>query len=189
MRVLLDECVPKKLRRDLPGHEVRTVTEMGWTGTRNGPLLRQAAPDFDAFLTVDQGIEFQQSLTGLDLAVIVMAARTNDIEDLRPLTPRVLAALASARSGEVLVVRAQQGDGAGASRPARLSARVRQRGVLRAQSLAWRRRAMYSRGFSGDDRMRRFPSAVCERCCGASGLVNACTGATTSSRRTALRRS
>ena len=97
--------MPKKLRRDLPGHEVRTVTEMGWAGTRNGPLLRQAAPDFDVFLTVDQGIEFQQSLAGLDLAVIVMAARTNDIDDLRPLMPRVLGAIASANSGEVVTVR------------------------------------------------------------------------------------
>lgn len=106
MRVLLDECVPKKLRRDLPGHEVRTVTEMGWAGTRNGLLLRQAAAEFDVFLTVDQGIEFQQSLTGLGLAVIVMAAPTNDIDDLRPLMPRVLTALATTTIGEVVVVRA-----------------------------------------------------------------------------------
>lgn len=106
MRVLLDECVPKTLRRDLPGHEVRTVTEMGWAGTRNGPLLRHAAPEFDVFLTVDQGIEFQQSLVGLDLAVLVKAARTNDIDDLRPLMPGVLAALASAKSGDVVTVRA-----------------------------------------------------------------------------------
>ena len=106
MRVLLDECVPKKLRRDLPGHEVRTVTEMGWAGTKNGPLLRQAATEFDVFLTVDQGIEFQQSLAGLDLAVIVMAAPSNDVGDLHPLMPRVLAALASTTGGEVVVVRA-----------------------------------------------------------------------------------
>jgi len=106
VRVLLDECVPKKLRRDLPGHEVRTVAEMGWAGTKNGPLLRQAATNFDVFLTVDQGIEFQQSLTGLGLAVIVMAARSNDIDDLRPLMPRVLVTLASTTGGEVVVVKA-----------------------------------------------------------------------------------
>ena len=56
VRVLLDECVPKKLRRDLVGHDVRTVTEMGWSGTRNGRLLRQAETQFDVFLTVDQGM-------------------------------------------------------------------------------------------------------------------------------------
>lgn len=105
MRVLLDECVPRKLGRELPGHDVRTVAEMGWAGTRNGPLLRLAATDFDVFLTVDQGIEFQQSLAGLALAVIVMVAPSNDIDDLRPLMPRVLPALATTKSGEVIVVR------------------------------------------------------------------------------------
>lgn len=61
MRVLLDECAPRKLRHDLPGHDVRTVAKMGWAGTRNGSLLRKAAGAFDIFLTVDQGIEFQQA--------------------------------------------------------------------------------------------------------------------------------
>ena len=106
MRVLLDECVPRTLRRELPGHEVRTVVEMGWAGTRNGLLLRQAAAEFDAFLTVDQGLEFQQHLVGVDLAVIVMAAPSSKIEDLRPLMPRVLAAIASSAAGELVVVRA-----------------------------------------------------------------------------------
>jgi Domain of unknown function (DUF5615) len=106
VRVLLDECVPRTLRRELPGHEVRTVVEMGWAGTRNGLLLRQAAAEFDAFLTVDQGLEFQQHLVGIDLAVIVMAAPSNKIEDLRPLMPRVLAAISSSSAGEIVVVRA-----------------------------------------------------------------------------------
>lgn len=95
MRVLLDKCVPRSLRRELPGHEVRTVAEMGWTGTRNGLLLRNAAVQFDAFLTVDPGIEFQQHLTGVDLAVISMAAPSNSIDDLRPLVPQVLTAISS----------------------------------------------------------------------------------------------
>lgn len=106
MRVLLDECVPRKLSRELPGHDVRTVAEMDWAGTRNGPLLRLAATGFDVFLTVDQGIEFEQSLTGLALAVIVMVARSNDIEDLRPLIPRVLTVLTTAKAGEVVVAKA-----------------------------------------------------------------------------------
>ena len=85
---------------------MRPVAEMGWAGTTNELRLRQAAAEFDALLTVDQGIEFQQSLTGLGLAVVVIAAATNDIDDLRPLVPRVLAALAAATSGELVVVRA-----------------------------------------------------------------------------------
>ena len=105
MRVLLDECVPRALRHDLTGHDVRTVTEMGWAGVTNGTLLQRATTErFDAFLTVDQGIEFQKPVSALDLIVIVMAARSNDIRDLRHLVPRVLAALASAKSGEAAVV-------------------------------------------------------------------------------------
>lgn len=77
--MLLDECVPRRLRRELPGHDVRTVTEMGWSGIKNGPLLRRAGQEFDVFLTVDQGVEYQQNLLGLDLAIIVMVAPTNDI--------------------------------------------------------------------------------------------------------------
>ena len=106
MRVLLDECVPRRLRRELPGHAVRTVAEMGWAGTRNGLLLGRAAAVFDVFLTVDQGIEFQQHLIGVDLAVVVMAARSNSIDDLRPLVPRVLAAIPSTPAGQIAVIRA-----------------------------------------------------------------------------------
>jgi len=104
--VLLDECIPRKLRNELPGHEVRTVVEMGWAGTRNGDLLRRASADFDVFLTVDQGIEFQQSLKGIDIAVVVMVTRSNDIDDLRPLLPNVLSAVLVAPLGQATVVRA-----------------------------------------------------------------------------------
>lgn len=108
MRVLLDECVPRSFRGELPGHEVRTVAELGWAGTRNGLLLRRAAAQFDVFLTVDQGIEFQQYLTGVDLAIVVVVARSNSIDDLRPLVPRVLAAISASSAGSIAVVRAQQ---------------------------------------------------------------------------------
>jgi hypothetical protein len=104
VRVLLDECVPRNLRRELPVHEVRTVAEMGWAGMQNGQLLRQAALEFDAFLTVDQGIHFQQHLTGVDLAVVLMAAPSNTVDDLRPLMPLVLAAIASTPAGQLAVV-------------------------------------------------------------------------------------
>ncbi len=89
MRVLLDECVPRQLKRELPGHDVRTVTEMGGSGIKNGPLLRRAAPEFDAFLTIDQGLEYQQNLFVLNLIVILMVAKSDDIDDLRPLISKV----------------------------------------------------------------------------------------------------
>ena len=105
VRVLLDECVSKKLRRELPDHDTRTVAEMGWSGTKNGPLLRRAAQEFDVFVTVDQGIEYQENLTGADLAVVIMVAPSNDIDDLRPLMPRVRDGVEQATCGQVLWVR------------------------------------------------------------------------------------
>lgn len=103
--MLLDECVPRRLRRELPGHEVRTVSEMEWSGIKNGPLLRRAAQEFDVFLTVDQGIEYQQNPVGLALAIVVMIAASNDIDDLRPLMPRVRETLSSASPGTVVKVK------------------------------------------------------------------------------------
>lgn len=89
MRVLLDECTPRKLRRELPGHEVHTVPEMGWSGTKNGALLRKAASEFDVLLTVDSNMEFQQNTAELPLAIIVLVAYKNDVDLLRPLMPHV----------------------------------------------------------------------------------------------------
>ena len=103
--MLLDECIPRRLRRELPGHDVRTVSEMGWSGIKNGPLLRRAAQEFDLFLTVDQGIEYQQNPVGLALAVVVMVATSNDIDDLRPLMPRVRETLISASPNSVVKIK------------------------------------------------------------------------------------
>lgn len=58
---------------------------MAWSGSKNAPLLERAAQEFDVVLTVDQGIEYQQNPVGLAVAIIVMVAMSNDIDDLRPL--------------------------------------------------------------------------------------------------------
>ena len=104
MRLLLDECVPKRLKRELPGHDTRTVQDLGWAGIKNGALLRLANGQFDALLTVDQGIEYQQNLSGLSISVVVMMAPSNDVDDLRPLLPGVQEALAKLKSGEIIRV-------------------------------------------------------------------------------------
>jgi predicted nuclease of predicted toxin-antitoxin system len=104
MRVLLDECVPRKLRRELPGHDVKTLAEMGWSGTKNNALLRLAAAQFDVLLTVDQGIPYQQNLPGLDLALVIVRAPNNDINDLRPKMPEVLRVLEVIQPGQVVHV-------------------------------------------------------------------------------------
>jgi hypothetical protein len=74
MRVLLDECVPRGLRNDIPGHEVTTVAEVGWAGVKNGELLRRAAGKFDLLITIDRNLEYQQNFEGLSLALIVVHA-------------------------------------------------------------------------------------------------------------------
>jgi hypothetical protein len=101
MRVLLDECVPRALRRDLPGHEVSTVAEAGWAGVKNGELLRLAATQFDVLLTVDRSLEYQQNFAGLLLAVLIIHAPSNDVSAIRPHMPAALAAIPTAKAGEI----------------------------------------------------------------------------------------
>lgn len=101
MRNLLDECVPSRLRRELSGHDVRTVPEMGWAAKETGQLLALAASAFDVFMTADQKLSYQQNVAKLDIAVIVLVARRTKIEFLRPLMPDVQQALTEIRSGEV----------------------------------------------------------------------------------------
>ena len=90
MRVLLDERVPRKIRSERPSHDVQTVAEMGWGGTKNGALLRRAASEFAVLLTVDQGIPYQQNIGGLSLALVIIEAPSNDSNDLRPRMPEVV---------------------------------------------------------------------------------------------------
>ena len=102
MRVLLDECLPKKLKRLLPGHEVWTVVEKGWAGKRNGDLLALAQTEFDALLTVDRNLRFQQRVARFEIGVIVLAAPNNTLEALQPLVPAVLQSLETLKNGQVL---------------------------------------------------------------------------------------
>ncbi len=105
MRVLLDECVPKRLAKSLTGHDVRTVPQEGWSGKRNGELLAlMSANGFEVLLTVDQGVVFQQNLVGTGVAVIILAATTNQLADLLPLVPKALSALAGIKFEDVIIV-------------------------------------------------------------------------------------
>jgi hypothetical protein len=104
VRILLDECLPRRLKRELPGHDVRTTPEMGWAGKRNGELLHLAEREFEVFLTVDRKLQRQQNLSVFNIAVIVMIARSNTLEDLQPLLAVVLNSLPNAERGQALVV-------------------------------------------------------------------------------------
>ena len=102
MRLLLDECVPRKFKQELPGHEVSTAREMGWSGKRNGELLvLMLERGFDVFVTADQNVEFQQNVKASGIAVIVLSARTNRLKELRPLAPEVLRVLSAIKPGEL----------------------------------------------------------------------------------------
>ncbi len=106
MRVLLDECVPKRLGREFAGHVVRTVPQEGWSGKKNGELpALMAAAGFEVLLTVDQGIRHQQNLRAAGVAVIVMVRASNQLADLLPLVPDVLVVLGAVQAGDAVEVR------------------------------------------------------------------------------------
>jgi|SRR5689334_19680017 len=105
MKLLLDECIPKRLRQDLPGHDVQTVEEAGLKGLKNGALLRSASNKFDVLITVDQNIPFQQNLPSFRMAVVILVAGSNRYSNLRMLAPKLLKALRSIKPGEVTTIR------------------------------------------------------------------------------------
>ena len=102
MKVLLDHCVPRRLRRLLIGHEVLTAFELGWAGLSNGVLLSQARNEFGAFLTVDQNIQFQHNLSTLPLPVGIIVAPDNRFATLAPYAPAVLEWLSRATACELV---------------------------------------------------------------------------------------
>ncbi len=105
MKLLLDECIDRRLANNLPSHTVETVPQRGWAGRSNGELLKLAHRHFDAFLTVDRNPSSQQEVPLLEIAVVVLHAKTNRLADLEPLVPAVLAALPTAKPGQVINIR------------------------------------------------------------------------------------
>jgi len=102
VRLLLDECVPRRLRRELSEHEVRTVPEMGWAAKENGELLQLASNLlFDVFITVDQRLSYQQDVIRSSIAVVVLVAKRNKIEFLLPLVPELRRVLREIQPGKV----------------------------------------------------------------------------------------
>ncbi len=104
MRVLLDGCVPKRLGRELPNHEVRTAPELGWGDLDDGPLLDAMAGKFDALVTVDKNLPHQQQLGSRPFGVVVLRAKTNRLVDLLALVPWLRATLKRLRPGQVTII-------------------------------------------------------------------------------------
>ena len=107
MRLLLDESVAWQLRHYLPGHEAFTVGYMGWNGKGNGELLALARDGFDALITADQKLPYQQNVGETDVAVVILVSRTNGFDDLRLLVPDLLNRLNDVKRGQIAYIRAR----------------------------------------------------------------------------------
>lgn len=101
MKIILDECLPRRLLRDLPEHAVTTVPRQGWAGITNGDLLKRVDPEFDVFITMDSNLIHQQNLSGLNICLITLRARNSRYETLQPLLPQILEAINQAKPGSV----------------------------------------------------------------------------------------
>jgi hypothetical protein len=105
MRVLLDENLDWRLKRALPGHDVHSISSLGWAGIQNGKLLRQAvAAAFDVLVTMDNGLAYQQDLSAFPIAVLVLRAHSNRLQDTLALMPILLRALPHAAKGVRTIV-------------------------------------------------------------------------------------
>jgi predicted nuclease of predicted toxin-antitoxin system len=103
VRVLLDECLPRKLKDSLPAHECATVPEAGLAGKKNGQLLSLAeSMGFDLFLTLDKSIEYQQNLTGRRISIIVVHAKSNRLRDIQPHVPECLMQMQKITPGQLV---------------------------------------------------------------------------------------
>lgn len=106
MKILLDECLPRKLKQSFVEYDVATVQDMGWTGTKNGALLRLAENEFEVFITADRNLTYQQNLRSSILFIIVFVAPNNRLATLQALVPRVIRQLERVTPGEVAHVSA-----------------------------------------------------------------------------------
>lgn len=104
MRIILDECLPKRLMHELAEHDVVTVPMAGWAGVQNGELLRRIAGKFEVFVTIDSNLIHQQNTGSLPFGIVVLQAASNKIEDIRPLVPGIIRILHTLQPGQVVRV-------------------------------------------------------------------------------------
>ncbi len=103
-RVILDECLPRKLSALLEGKLVTTVPKHGWASKSNGELLTLAAPEFDVFVTHDENLVQQLNLQNFDIGIVVIHAESNRLDDIRPLVDEINAAIESVSPHHVVHV-------------------------------------------------------------------------------------
>ena len=111
MRLLLDECTPRRLGASLAPHEVSHVTKLGWSGVKNGALLASMrGAGFAGLITSDRNFSFQQSIASSGVFIIVLIARSNEINELRLLAPEILRTLEFAQPGQAYRVVSDRAD-------------------------------------------------------------------------------
>ena len=103
MKILLDESLPGRLANEFYGHKVSTVTTEGWTGKKNGELIKLATDKFDVFITADQNLQYQVNIIRAKISVIVLVAKSNRFEDLKPLATKALTALKDLKKGVIRI--------------------------------------------------------------------------------------
>jgi len=104
MRILIDECLDWRLCRALSDHDCISVQKLGWAGLTNGALLNKAEQDFDVFITGDRNLIFQQQLSNLDIAVLVLHAESTQLRHTIKLMPKVLGVLPTIKPGELIQI-------------------------------------------------------------------------------------
>ena len=100
MTVLFDTCVPRPLRKALPGHDIKTAQEMGWDRLRNGDLIQMAELAFDVLITSDQKLKYQQNLEGRKIGIIILP--TNNLRAVLELAPKVALAISTVSPGVLM---------------------------------------------------------------------------------------
>jgi hypothetical protein len=103
-RILIDECIDRRLASEIVGYEVTTVPQAGWAGLSNGELLTKAQHKFDIFLTIDQNLSSQQNISKYEIAVVVLRGRSSRLSDLVLLLPELLNSIASIKPGTVTLI-------------------------------------------------------------------------------------
>jgi predicted nuclease of predicted toxin-antitoxin system len=106
MKLLLDECLPRRAKFPFAegGHECETVRDAGFSGKENGELIALAEKKFNVLITIDKNIRYQQNITGRNIAILIIRAASNDLDDIRPHIPTALAALRTIKPGQIVEV-------------------------------------------------------------------------------------
>ena len=105
MKILLDECVTRRLKSYFPAHIVKTVTDQGWNGLKNGELMQKAVSEqFDLLLSIDKNIQFQHDIPKFDLIIVVLDTPTSNVKDIAPLIPRLNERMQGFQKGNAYLV-------------------------------------------------------------------------------------